>query len=112
MRLAQTLYENGYITYMRTDSAKYSKDFIKSAKTFINDKYGKNYINKKINLLSNSNKKKRLKQKKEKDNNAQEAHEAIRPTDINKTTLIEKGKIGAREIKLYYLIWCNTKLYE
>ena len=109
MRIAQTLYENGYITYMRTDSAKYSKDFIKLAKTFINDKYGKNYINKKINLLSNSNKKEETKtKKKKKDNNAQEAHEAIRPTDINKTTLMEKGKIGAREIKLYYLIWCNT----
>ena len=43
MRLAQTLYENGWITYMRTDCNKYSKEFIKKAEGYIKDKYGKDY---------------------------------------------------------------------
>ena len=106
MRLAQTLYENGYITYMRTDSTKYSKEFINKAKTFIKTKYSEPFINKKINLLINSNKSNEKKKKKE--NNAQEAHEAIRPTKIDLVTLMAGKKITAREIKLYNLIWRNT----
>ena len=113
MKLAQTLYENGYITYMRTDSQKYSKDFIFSAKKFIDKNYGKDYINSKIHYLINGEKatKKEKSTKKAKGknkNNAQEAHEAIRPTKIEKTTLVASGKITAREIKLYNLIWKNT----
>ena len=114
MKLAQTLYENGYITYMRTDSQKYSKEFVFSAKKFIDKNYGKDYINSKIHYLINGEKatKKDKATKKEKGkkkkNNAQEAHEAIRPTKIENTTLVASGKITAREIKLYNLIWKNT----
>jgi len=105
MRLAQTLYENGYITYMRTDSIKYSKEFVQSAEKFIGKEYGKEYIHKKIERLINGSSKKK---KKKKDNNAQEAHEAIRPTKIEMNTLSVSGKITAREVKLYTLIWRNT----
>ena len=103
MRLAQTLYENGWITYMRTDCGKYSKEFIKSAKKYVNDKFGKNYINKKIDSLTIT----KIKTKK---NNAQEAHEAIRPTDVNRCphNCKEEGKITSKEIRLYKMIWNNT----
>ena len=109
MRLAQTLYEGGYITYMRTDSIKYSKEFVDKAKDFIETKYGKKYINNNINCLINSGKSMDIKsKKKKKNNNAQEAHEAIRPTKIDKVNIMAGGKITAREIKLYNLIWRNT----
>ncbi len=103
MRLAQTLYENGWITYMRTDCGKYSKEFITSAKKYINDKFGKNYVNKKINGLM-------ITKVKTKKNNAQEAHEAIRPTDVNRCphNCKEEGKITSKEIRLYKMIWNNT----
>ena len=108
MRLAQTLYEGGYITYMRTDSKTYSKEFIKKTVVSIKKKYGDKYVNKKVNLLSNKN------TKKKKNDNAQEAHEAIRPTDINRLDIEIKGKITNKEKRLYNLIWSNTikKLYE
>ena len=73
MSLCQTLYEGGYITYMRTDSTIYSKDFIKIAGNYIQTKWGVDYVSPTIQNLS-SNKKK---------TNSQEAHEAIRPTNIN-----------------------------
>jgi len=106
MRLAQTLYENGYITYMRTDSIKYSKEFVKSAEKYIKGQYGDKYIHNNIGKLINSSSGE--KNKKKKDNNAQEAHEAIRPTKINVNTLNISGKITSREVKLYNLIWRNT----
>lgn len=104
MRLAQTLYENGWITYMRTDCNKYSKEFIKKAEGYIKDKYGKDYTTSKhLNQQM-------LNKTKSNDKNTQEAHEAIRPTDINRCphNCKEEGKIGSREIKLYKLIWNNT----
>ena len=104
MRLAQTLYENGHITYMRTDSTKYSKEFVDKAKKYITKQYGNEYVNKDIKKLINND----SGEKKKKDNNAQEAHEAIRPTKIDVNTLNTSGKITAREIKLYTLIWRNT----
>ena len=52
MKVAQTLYENGFITYMRTDSKTYSKEFIKKSKDFIKERYGKEFINPKIDSLS------------------------------------------------------------
>ena len=79
MTTAQKLYEQGYITYMRTDSRTYSKEFIAKAKTFIQGKWSEQYVNKNIFALSQ-----RKTSKKKKNDNAQEAHEAIRPTDINK----------------------------
>jgi DNA topoisomerase-1 len=102
MRLAQTLYENGHITYMRTDSTKFNKEFVKDTEKYIISEYGKDYVHTDISRLVNGQKKKK------KDNNAQEAHEAIRPTKIDTNTLTVSGKITAREIKLYGLIWRNT----
>jgi DNA topoisomerase I len=104
MRLAQTLYEHGWITYMRTDCDKYSKEFISKAKVFIVNNYGSEYY---IDSLANKH---CLKKEKSKGNNAQEAHEAIRPTDVNRTpkNCSPEGKIGDREIRLYKLIWNNT----
>ena len=88
MRLAQTLYEGGHITYMRTDSVKYSKEFVDKAKKFIIKEYGNDYVSKNINTLINSSstEPKKKKTKKKTDNNAQEAHEANRQTkeDVNK----------------------------
>ena len=103
MRLAQTLYENGLITYMRTDSMKYSKEFVKTAKKYIKSQYGNDYITKNLEKLINNGE-----NKKKKENNAQEAHEAIRPTKIDVNTITVAGKITAREVKLYNLIWKNT----
>ena len=113
MKLAQTLYENGYITYMRTDSKTYSKEFIGKAKDFIKEIYGGEYINPSIDVLSNTHtpvktekKGKKKKKKKEKENNAQEAHEAIRPTEIHRQELSDK--IDSRGKRLYNLIRRNT----
>ena len=64
MKIAQNLYEAGYITYMRTDSMTYSKEFVDKTKKLITDKYGDNYINKKINTLITNSKKETKKRKK------------------------------------------------
>tara|TARA_B100000902_G_scaffold397102_1_gene459906 strand:+ start:6236 stop:8593 length:2358 start_codon:yes stop_codon:yes gene_type:complete len=122
MRLCQTLYEEGYITYMRTDSTTYSKEFLDESKKFIEKTYGDTYVRGDLETLSERNEasngvgvgvskkgassKKRAATKKVADTNAQEAHEAIRPTDI---TVIEADEgVGARECKLYLLIRRNT----
>ncbi len=94
MMLAQKLYEGGYITYMRTDSTTYSKEFITKAKKFIKGKWGNDFISKNINNLT-------LRKGK-----GQEAHEAIRPTKITLTGL--PGNADPRQKKLYSLIWSNT----
>ena len=107
MAISQKLYEGGYITYMRTDSTTYSKEFIEKAKNFIKGKYGEKYIGENIDKLSErSGEKKTKKKKKEEDKNAQEAHEAIRPTNVS----LEKvpDSMTPREKKLYYIIWSNT----
>ena len=102
MKLAQKLYEKGYITYMRTDSKAYSKEFIGKTKNYITEKYSKKHILSSIDDLIVENKQKK---KKKKGDNAQEAHEAIRPTKIERNSIQSDV---AREIKLYYLIWRNT----
>ena len=94
MDAAQKLYEEGYITYMRTDSVNLSKDAMENIKKFVVEKYGANYY--------------RAVEYKAKAKNVQEAHEAIRPTDAFTNNIIEKGKIGSDEIKLYMLIWKRT----
>jgi len=117
MKLCQTLYESGYITYMRTDSKKYSAEFLENTKKYIQNNYEDKYINENIDLLccrvDNSqdvtNKlvtSEKKKSQKVKDNLAQEAHEAIRPTKISLKDLHEK--VSAREKKMYKLIWENT----
>ncbi len=90
MTIAQRLYESGHITYMRTDSTNLSVLALKSAEDYIVKSFGKNYHE--------------LRQYKTKNSSAQEAHEAIRPTDFNKQVA------GADETqkKLYKLIWQRT----
>jgi DNA topoisomerase I len=118
MKLAQTLYENGFITYMRTDNQKYSKDFVNSASDYIVNKWSNKYLGKnleKITLQSNKSsynggekKEDKKEDKKEKKNDlAQEAHEAIRPTKIE-IEIAQHPKIGKYEQKLYKLIWENS----
>jgi len=118
MAMCQILYEAGLITYMRTDSKTYSKEFLEKSNTFISSKYGDEYVKKDLMLLSNESKQtgkntekfngKKKKSGKNGDENAQEAHEAIRPTDITRDTIDAKGKITPREIKLYRLIWSHS----
>ncbi len=91
MMLAQRLYETGLITYMRTDSFNLSEQFLDSAKKYIETEIGKNYSKRKIY--------------KTKSKGAQEAHEAIRPTDPNKTPDELKNKLDPKQYKLYQLIW-------
>ena len=106
MKSCQILYEAGYITYMRTDSTTYSKEFIDISKNYIIDKYGSEYVHLNIDSLSEKNDKSVKKTKKEKNDNAQEAHEAIRPTEIKIIEL--DNNIGSRELRLYKLIHRNT----
>ena len=117
MSYAQRLYENGYITYMRTDSINYSAQFVKLTKEFIHDSYGEKYISKTIFKLVNTDKKANSKNVNNKNKNtkskkqvnlAQEAHEAIRPTSIKRTSLPIGGKITNKELKLYLLIYKNA----
>ena len=90
MSAAQRLYESGHITYMRTDSVNLSQDALNAAGKVISKMYGDNYH--KTKRFSNKNK------------GAQEAHEAIRPTNFeNKSVNMEPD-----QIKLYNLIWLRT----
>ena len=110
MSICQKLYEGGYITYMRTDSKIYSKEFIEKSKRFILKEYGNEYIHKNIDLLSESGGNGlKLTKKKSNDNDkvkAQEAHEAIRPTNIDIKELPDDA--DSKEKKIYKLIWTNT----
>ena len=90
MSIAQKLYENGHITYMRTDSTSLSEEALKACQDFITKNYGKKYHNKK-NYVSKSK-------------NAQEAHEAVRPTHIENPDIQGTNE----EKKLYSLIWKRT----
>ena len=101
MRAAQTLYEGvevagygqlGLITYMRTDSLRVSDEAIFAAKAFIKEKFGEQYV---------PNYKRTYKQK----NNAQDAHEAIRPTNVNITPEAANASLSGDVAKLYKLIW-------
>ena len=112
MKVCQSLYEGGYITYMRTDSKKYSKEFIDSTKDYIIRTYNEKYINENINSLINNGEKNeeeniKTKDKKNETNNlVQEAHEAIRPTNISLKDLPDKS--DSKEKRMYKLIWENT----
>jgi DNA topoisomerase-1 len=90
MSIAQRLYEEGHITYHRTDSLNLAESALAGAKTYITEKVGKDYWS-------------GMKYK-TKDGSAQEAHEAIRPTEANKTPESLAG-IDPRQLKLYTLIW-------
>jgi len=97
MALAQDLYEKGYITYMRTDSYNISEDFKKDAQQYILQTYGEQYYE-------------AIQKKTKTSKNAQEAHEAIRPTNVNTTTITELG-FTVDHKKLYDLIWKRTVGY-
>jgi len=112
MSICQKLYEAGLITYMRTDSKTYSKEFINKAKDYITEKYGRDEINPQINSLSQrssegSKPKEKKVSKKQKEKKAQEAHEAIRPTNISHDK-IDSSKFSPKERKMYHMIWRNS----
>ena len=91
MRVAQKLYENGFITYMRTDAPSLSKESIQDARAFISDELGSSYLTNAPRIYSSQE-------------NAQEAHEAIRPTSASR----KPGMITSssdEEQRLYELIW-------
>ena len=98
MRICQLLYEGGYITYMRTDSKVYSAEFITSAFDHINNTYSSKYIN--LDLIAGE------KIKEKTTEYAQEAHEAIRPTNISLQELPKEA--DSKETRMYKLIWTNT----
>jgi len=89
MRAAQKLYEEGLITYHRTDSVSLAKEAVDKARAVIADKFGREFVPDKPNFY------------KTKTRVAQEAHEAIRPTDFKKT----KVKVNRDSDRLYQLIW-------
>ncbi len=91
MMLAQRLYEAGHITYMRTDSTSVSQQALADVRGFIDDKYGKAYLPESANYYKSKG-------------NAQEAHEAIRPTDATNTA---PDAVTQQAAKLYELIRCR-----
>ena len=105
MQIAQRLYQGidiegdtvGLITYMRTDGTNISKDAVNDFRDFIKDSYGDNYLPKEPNNYSGKKAK-----------NAQEAHEAIRPTDITRTPESIKKFLSTDQNKLYDLIWSRA----
>ncbi|MCK4625221.1 MAG: type I DNA topoisomerase [Phycisphaerae bacterium] len=101
MRLAQQLYEGidvpgsgsvGLITYMRTDSRNLSVEAVTQCRSFINESFGEKYLPKEPKLYSSGGR-------------AQEAHEAIRPTDVTRTPESLAGVLDQAQLKLYDLIW-------
>ncbi len=134
MKICQSLYEAGYITYMRTDSKKYSKEFVDEIKKYITKKYDEKYVNERIdNLINKENKEKeadietnaettviisdknvkkpkpkpkKVTTKKQETELAQNAHEAIRPTNISLVNLPDD--CDNKEKRMYKLIWENT----
>lgn len=95
MQVAQRLYEEGLITYMRTDSVTLSQEAITATRSRIESNYGKNFLCDTVRQYSNKTK------------NAQEAHEAIRPAGTEMKTADELSLSG-REAKLYDMIWKRT----
>ncbi|MFG1805797.1 type I DNA topoisomerase [Streptomyces sp. NPDC049040] len=95
MQVAQKLYENGFITYMRTDSTTLSETAIRAARTQVTQLYGADYLPDKPRVHATKVK------------NAQEAHEAIRPSGDRFRTPAETGLTGD-QFRLYELIWMRT----
>lgn len=91
MMLAQRLYEAGYITYMRTDSTNLSQDALSMARDYISKQFGDKYLPKNPNVYSSKQ-------------NSQEAHEAIRPSDV-KLLADNMSDVEPDAKKLYQLIW-------
>ena len=96
MQVAQKLYEDGIITYMRTDAVNLSEEAIAACREAIVKYFGEAYLPK------------QPKEYKTKSKNAQEAHEAIRPAHVSDTPKKLEGKLDADAYKLYELIWKRT----
>ncbi len=96
MQIAQKLYEDGLITYMRTDAVNLSKEAVAACRDAILKYFGEAYLPKEP------------KEYKTKSKNAQEAHEAIRPSDVMNTPKKMETKLDADAHKLYELIWKRT----
>ena len=94
MKIAQALYEHGLITYMRSDSVNVSEQARAAAKEFIVSNYGAEYYPEKPNFYA---------AKAKGGVEAQEAHEAIRPTDVSRTP--QASGLEAQDLKLYDLVW-------
>lgn len=94
MSVAQKLYENGYITYMRTDSTNLSSQAINAARNEVENQYGEEYLFDRVRSYGKAK-------------GAQEAHEAIRPAGSS-FTHPEKTGLSGRQLKLYDLIWKRT----
>lgn len=92
MSTAQKLYEQGFITYMRTDATNLSNEAVAEIREYIKSEYGDKFLPKAPNIYVTKSK------------NAQEAHEAIRPTHF----LNQKIDLSGDELKLYNLIWKRT----
>lgn len=101
MSIAQQLYEGvdikgygtvGLITYMRTDSVRIADEAQEACKNFINESFGENYVPKQSRIFKGKK-------------NAQDAHEAIRPTNVEITPQIAKENLKDEQYKLYTLIW-------
>ena len=111
MNICQKLYEAGLITYMRTDSKNYSKDFIECVEQYIISKYDINYFNKENNYC-NEERKNNVKNEiineskdvKSKDVKTQEAHESIRPTKVD-IEYLDSNEWSSKERNIYHLIW-------
>jgi len=93
MAIAQRLYEAGYITYMRTDSTNLSKDALTMVRNYIYANFGERYLPLSVNQYNNKK-------------NSQEAHEAIRPSNIHVLAMQLTDMEGDAQ-KLYQLIWCQ-----
>jgi len=96
MVVAQKLYEQGCITYMRTDSTNLSNEALHATKAFVSKNFGDKFLSEKTNIYKN------------KVANSQEAHEAIRPAGTKFKSVSEVKKIGLDEAKLYELILNRT----
>ena len=91
MRIAQQLYEDGFITYLRTDSVRVSEDADKAAKAYIAEKFGADYVG----TVQDAKTGRKI----------QDAHEAIRPTDLMRTPASVKDKFSRDQFRLYQLIY-------
>ena len=97
MRVAQSLYENGYITYMRTDSLTLSHEAIEASRSQVRELYGHQYLPEQPRVYRSKSK------------SAQEAHEAIRPAGARFRKPSDlRGALDADQFKLYELIWKRT----
>jgi DNA topoisomerase-1 len=97
MSAAQRLYENGYITYMRTDSVTLSQEAIGASRTLVRSEYGQNFLHPDVRVY------------KSKVKNAQEAHEAIRPAGTPfRLPETVRGELDSDQFRLFDLIWKRT----